>query len=137
MLLTFRRLKAERADQPVVIFDIARFPNGASWAYVADGVNRSGTNPLRGLGTLMRQPFVDVSRLYHLPEGCEGVELVALGSRYPGGEALLAGLRPGRALGGYLHAAAILAHTEGLRVTGVLVVESHAAHFDLRPVAAG
>lgn len=137
MLFTFRQLREAEGDRPVIIFDVARFPDETEWAYVADVVNRSGTNPLRGLGAVTREPFVDVSRLYRVPAGKTGLEVVSLGARYPGGDSVLSEIFPDRPVCGYLHDAAILAHAEGLAVTGVLVAEAHLSGFDFRRVWKG
>ncbi|MBA7708984.1 hypothetical protein ES703_117891 [subsurface metagenome] len=130
MLSTFRQLREAEGARPVIIFDTARFPDITEWAYAADGVNRSGANPLRGLGTVMRQPFIDVSRLYSVPAGETGREVVCLGARYDAAEDNPLADSPGRPVCGYLQEAAILAHAEGLAVTGVLVAESHITRFD-------
>ena len=135
MLRSFLQFHEEQGAQPVIIFDIARFPDDSRWAYVADGVNRSGTNPLRGLGAVMREPFIDVSRLYHVPEGQAGIEAVFLGERYPESVSEASGPETVTlAACSHLHSAAILAHTAGLLVTGVLVAEAHVPRFDLQQV---
>ena len=127
-LMSLRRLREEGFPGGVTIFDLARFPADRTWAYVADGINRSGGNPLRGLGSIMEEPFVDLSGLYTLPDGAAGVVAVALGERYPGELS-------DRPVCSHLHDAAILAHTAGLPVTGVLVEEFHVADFDFRRAA--
>ncbi|UCH62287.1 MAG: hypothetical protein JSU77_10830 [Fidelibacterota bacterium] len=130
MLLLFRRIREDVGDQPVTVFDLARFPDGREWSYVTDGVNRSGANPLRGLGAVMREPFIDVSQLYNVPTGELGLEVVSLGARYDAAEDNPLPDSRGRPVCGYLQDAAILAHTEGLAVNGVLVAESYVPHFD-------
>lgn len=130
MLTTFRQIRENEGDRPVLIFDTARFPDKTEWAYAADGVNRSGANPLWGLGALMREPFIDVSRLYSVPAGKTGLEVVSLGARYNAAEDNPLADSPGRPVCGYLQDAAILAHAEGLAVTGVLVAEAHVTRFD-------
>ena len=131
MLSTFRQLREAEGARPVIIFDTARFPDITEWAYVADGVNRSGANPLIGLGAVMREPFIDVSRLYSVPASETGLEVVCLGARYDAAEdSPLADSPGGRPVCGYLQDAAILAHAEGLAVTGVLVAEQHITRFD-------
>jgi len=137
MLSTFRRIREAEGDQPVIIFDIARFSDETKWSYVADGVNRSGANPLRGLGAVMREPFIDVSRLYSVPAGETGLEVVSLGARYDAAEDNPLADSTGRPVCSYLHSAAILAHAEGLAVTGVLVAEAYVPRFDFRQVRTG
>jgi|GEM_PF-6295210 len=130
MLSTFRQLREAEGAQPVLIFDTARFPDITEWAYAADGVNRSGANPLRGLGAVMREPFIDVSHLYIVPSGETGLEVVCLGARYDEAEDSPLADSLGRPVCGYLQDAAILAHAEGFTVTGVLVAEAHISRFD-------
>ena len=137
LLLSFRRIREDEGTRPVLIFDTARFTDKTEWAYVADAVNRSGVNPLRGLGTVMREPFIDVSRLYSIPAGKTGMEVVSLGARYDTAEDNPFADSLGRPICGYLHDAAILAHAEGLAVTGVLVAESYVSRFDFRLVRTG
>lgn len=126
-LQNFRRLGEEGIHEPVIVVDVARFPDDSDWAYVADGINRSGVNPLRGLGALLREPFVDLTRLFHVPAGSKGVVAVFLGARYPGEPA-------DQPVCSYLQEAAILAHTADLPVLGVLVAEAHVAAFDFGQV---
>ena len=121
-LLAFRERGNAAGGAPVVIFDLARFPDETPWAYVRDGINRSGAHPLRGLAALLREPFVDLTHLYHVPAGETGVVADCIGARYPGDPSE-------RPVCGHLHDAAILAHTEGLRVTGVLVSAAHLPDF--------
>lgn len=137
MLSSFLQLHEERGTQPAIIFDIARFPDETEWAYVADGTNRSGANPLRGLRALMREPFIDLSRLYYVPNGETGREVVALGARYSEIESATFKPARGRPVCSYLHNAAILAHAAGLPVTGVLVAEAHVPQFDPAMIQAG
>ncbi len=59
-----------------------------------------------------------------------GLEVVSLGARYDTAEDNPLANSLGRPVCGYLHDAAILAHAEGLAVTGVLVAELHAARFN-------
>ncbi len=127
-LLAFRDMGRTSGVTAVIIFDLARFPDETAWAYVRDGINRSGSHPLRGLAPLMREPFVDLTQLYHVPAGETGVVADCLGARYPGGPSE-------RAVCGHLHDAAILAHSEGLRVTGVLVSEAQRPEFVFPPAA--
>ena len=103
MLAAFRLIREDEGDRPVIIFDIARFSDDRDWAYIADGVNRSGSNPLRGLGAVMREPFIDVSRLYSVPVGETGLEVVGLGARYPAIESGPFEPSRGRPICGYLH----------------------------------
>ncbi len=137
LLLSFRRIREDEGDRPVIIFDIARLPDDKAWAYVADAVNRSGANPLRGLGAVLREPFIDVSRLYSVPAGQTGLEVVSLGARFSSIDSMPSEISPGRPLCSYLHDAAILAHAEGLAVTGIVVAESHASRFDFGQVLRG
>lgn len=130
LLLSFRRIREDEGDRPVIVFDTARFPDKTEWAYVAEGVNRSGANPLRGLGAVMREPFIDLSQLYSVPASETGLEVVSLGARYDTAEDNPLAHSMGRPVCGYLHDAAILAHAEGLTVTGVLVAESYVSRFD-------
>ena len=137
MLLTFRRIRKQEGAAPVIVLDVALFPDDTAWAYVADSVNRSGSNPLVGLGPLLTVPFPDLSRLYHVPAGHEGVTAVSLGTGFPPDPALPPGVTVGRILCGYLQHAAILAHVEGLPVTGVLVAEDQVPGFDLPELQPG
>ena len=121
LLLAFRHsVKADKV-RSVVIFDVARFPGKGPWAYVADGINKSGANPLRGLGPLLSQPFTDTSRLYQVPLDETGVVANSLGDRYPGSSD-----RPD-IICSHLQTLALLAHAAGAAVTGVLVAESQLA----------
>lgn len=106
------------------VFDVARFPGEQAWAYVRDGINKSGQNPLRGLGRELPQPFIDVGRLYHRPPGSLGVDVVSLGDRYP--EPQVKGITCS-----HMHTVALLAHAAGLRVTGVVVAEDQVDRADL------
>ncbi len=137
LLLSFRRIREDEGDHPVSVFDIARFPDERGWSYVADAVNRSGINPLRGLGAVMREPFIDVSHLYSVPVGETGLEVVSLGARYDAAEGNPLAHSLGRPVCGYLHDAAILAHAEGLIVTGFVVAEQHIPRFDFGLVRTG
>jgi hypothetical protein len=130
MLLAFRRLAAEQTAPSVLVLDVGHFWDETQWAFVSDAVGRSGANPLRGLGRIMKEPFVDVTRLYYVPNGSKGLEVIALGDRfkeYPGADFRDPQKRP---VCSYLHGAAILAHAEGLRVSGVLVSESALPRFN-------
>ena len=134
MLRAFRRL-AEAGKQPsVCVLDIGCFGDETQWAFVSDAVGRSGKNPLRGLGRIMKEPFVDVSRLYHIPGGMAGVEVIALGDRYQEHLDQCQHAAHARPFCSHLHGAAVLAHTEGLRVTGVLVSESAIPNFNIAQV---
>lgn len=137
LLLSFRRIREDEGNRPVTVFDIARFPDDKAWAYVADAVNRSGANPLRGLGAVLREPFLDVSRLYSVPAGETGLVAVSLGARYDAAKDDPVMRSTGRPVCSYLHDAAILAHAEGLAVTGIVVAESHVPRFDFRLVRMG
>ena len=131
MLLEFRRLAEEDTPPHVYVLDVGRFSDETQWAFVSDAVGRSGANPLRGLGPIMKEPFVDVTRLYHVPEDSTGVEVVALGNRFRADPGLIADVARARPICSHLHAAAILAHAEGLRVTGVLVAEPAIPEFEI------
>ncbi len=137
MLSTFRQLREAEGARPVLIFDTARFSDKTEWAYAADGVNRSGANSLRGLGAVMREPFIDVSRLYSVPAGKTGLEVVCLGARYDAAEYNPLADSVDRPICGYLQSAAILAHAEGFTVTGIVVAESYVPRFDFQRVRIG
>lgn len=112
-LLQFRQLRKGRVTA-VTLFDVGRLPDGDDWRYTQDVVSKSGANPLRGLGSLLKEPFVDVSRLYHCPAGHTGITVTALGRRYAGNPNISPAC-------GELHHLAILAHAAGLNVTAVIV----------------
>lgn len=117
-----RALEGDRGAV-VAVCDVARFPDQTLWAYVADGINKSGANPLRGLGPALKEPFMDVSRLYQVPRGETGVVAVSLGDRYPrraDGPGIICS---------HLQTVALLAHATGMAVTGVLVSEAHLPDF--------
>ncbi len=119
VLLAFRHgVKADGVES-LVIFDVARFPAKTRWAYVADGINKSGFNPLRGLGPLLSHPFIDTSRLYQVPRGETGVVATSFGDRYP-----VSSDSPG-IICSHLQTLALLAHAAGATVIGVLLAESH------------
>lgn len=130
ILKSFRDVYENEGSRPVTIFDVAHFADNSTWCYVADAVNRSGANPLRGLGTVTRKPFIDLSYLYNVPAGETGLEVVALGARYT--EIDPTDFKPAgdRPVCSHLHDAAILAHAERLIVTGILVAEEHISLFD-------
>lgn len=113
-LLQFRDLQ-KGGTTAVTLFDVGRLPEGDQWRYVADVVSKSGVNPLRGLGALLREPFVDVSWLYRCPAGHAGITITALGERYAGSPHISPAC-------GELHHLAILAHAEGLSVTAVIML---------------
>ena len=137
LLFAFRRIREAEGPRPVLVFDVARFPDKTEWTYIADGVNRSGSNPLRGLGAVTREPFIDVSRLYNVPVGEVGLEVVSLGARYDAAEYNPLADSLGWPVCGHLQSAAILAHAEGLTVTGVLVAEAYVSRFDFQQVRIG
>jgi hypothetical protein len=134
MLLAFRLLAETGKDPSVWVLDVGCFPEETPWAFVSDAVGRSGSNPLRGLGRIMKEPFVDVCRLYRVPRGAAGVEVIALGDRYRDSLDQSPPDADTRPICSHLHGAAILAHTEGLRVTGVLVSEATIPNFNLDQV---
>ena len=137
MLLTFRLYRKTSPHAPMLIFDLAHFPDERKQAYVRDGIGRMGANPLRGLGPLLREPFIDVSRLYHVPLDEEGVVAVSIGERFHSTERDPDTLRSPHAVCSYLQSAAILAHSEGFRVMGVLVAEPHFKDVDFARFCAG
>ena len=120
-----RQLRQVRGDsrEAIRLFDIGRLPDGRPWHYVADVVSKSGVNPLRGMGRLLKEPFVDVSRLYHLPAGASGLTITALGDRFDASS----GVTPAC---GELHHLAILAHAESLKVTAVIVAGGRLSTLD-------
>ena len=93
------------------------------WVWVGDAINRSGTNPLRGIHGAWTDPFLDLTRLYQVPPGAPSSTVTYVGNRSvsPG----IAG--PGCA---YLHALAILAHRLNIAVSGVLVNPQPKVCFD-------
>ena len=121
VLRAFRHRVKEDGVRSLVIFDVARFPAKTRWAYVADGINKSGFNPLRGLGPLLSHPFTDASRLYQVPRGETGVVATSFGDRYP-----VSSGRPGINCS-HLQTLALLAHAAGATVIGVLLAEAHLA----------
>ena len=112
-LLQLRRL-VQAGATALTLFDVGRLDVGEEWRYVDDVISKSGSNPLRGLGSLLRQPFIDVTRLYHYPAGQAGVTAIALGSRYEASSEMAPAC-------GELHNLAILAHAEELKVTAIIV----------------
>ena len=137
MLLTFRAWREQVGPCSALVMDIATFPDEQDWAYVADGIGKSGSNPLRGLGPLLHEPFVDVSRLYHLRQGTSGITVMALGDRYLTVDTAALAARSSLPVCSHLQEAAILAHAEGFSVTGVLLAEHVAPHFDFGQVLEG
>lgn len=138
VLLAFRHGVKVDGVRSLVIFDVARFPAKTRWVYVADGINKSGFNPLRGLGPLFGNPFTDTSRLYHVPRGETGVVATSFGDRYP-----VSSDSPG-IICSHLQTLALLAHVAGATVTGVLFAETHLTEIsserflgDFRQVMAG
>jgi hypothetical protein len=131
MLLAFRLLSDTGKKPSVCILDIGCFRDETQWAFVSDAVGHSGKNPLRGLGRIMKEPFVDVSRVYHVPRGAASVEAIALGDRFQKHLAQCQSAVHPRPVCSHLHGAAILAHTEGLRVTAVLVSEAAIPNFNI------
>jgi hypothetical protein len=137
MLLTFRLYHRTSPHTPMIIFDLARFRDDRKQAYVRDGIGRMGTNPLRGLGPLLREPFIDVSRLYHLPAGEDGVIAVSIGSRFRSHEYDPTAIQSNYPVCSFLQSAAILAHSEGFNVTGVLVSELYFRDVDVEQLLVG
>lgn len=81
-------LKKEKKATQACIFDDGRIESGKTWAFVKDGINRSGSNPLRKLGTSPGKQFLDVSNLYQVPDGQEGIVIISLGERFKEEESL-------------------------------------------------
>jgi hypothetical protein len=135
MLLAFRLLSDKKKKPSVCVLDMGCFRDETRWAFVSDAVGHSGKNPLRGLGRIMKEPFVDVSRLYHVPRSAAGVEVIALGDRFQEHLDHCQGAAHPHPVCSHLHGAAILAHTEGLQVTGVLVSEEAIPNFNIDQTA--
>ena len=121
--LALFRQQREAGAEAVTILDLGRIPEGQAWAYISDAVNKSGSNPLRGMTDRMRDPFIDVTTLYHRPVGTPGLEVIALGNRY-GDEMQMSPAC------GVLHHMALVAHAEGFHVTGILVDKESLASLD-------
>ncbi len=121
--LALFRQQREAGAEAVTILDLGRIPERQPWAYISDAVNRSGSNPLRGLTDRMREPFIDVTTLYHRPADSAGLEVIALGDRYRDQIQVSPAC-------GILHHLALVAHAEGFQVTGILVDEESLAGLD-------
>ncbi|MCK4577310.1 MAG: hypothetical protein KAU50_00880 [Candidatus Marinimicrobia bacterium] len=125
LLLEFRRYKADTGLSAVVIVDFATLPPALDKASVSGGINRSGLSPLRGLGDITREQFLDMSNIYHRVPGLEYITVTGLGARYP------THVLPDRPCCGHLNNLAVLAHAEGLDVYGLLLKEQAEAIMDL------
>ncbi len=97
------------------IFDVAVMPGDSTWAFVQDGINRSGSNPLRQFSGLSEMRFIDVGHLYLVPEGQTGITILSLGARFKEVE------ESKSVICGHLQTAAIVAHTMGFEVTALVV----------------
>ena len=108
-------LQNEKKGERLCIFDAAVLEGERKWAFVKDGINRAGSNPLRELGTSPGKQFIDVSNLYHVPEGEEGIVITSLGE----------GFKEGAAIGGNkcsaMQSLAIIAHDLDFMVFGVVL----------------
>lgn len=121
-LLHFRKAKSEGYSKAVIL-DIGRLPVGKIWDYVGDAINKSGSNPLRGLGPQLLEPFIDVTQLYSVPDNVKGLEIIALGDRYDSATMVNPAC-------GWLHHLAIVAHAEKLRVMGIVLDAARLEDFD-------
>lgn len=113
----------EQGALALIIADVGRFQDDRLWAFVADSINKTGYNPLRGLSALLDKPFLDTTRLFSMPAGYQGVTAVSLGKRYPG-------ITADEAVCSDLLLYALLAHAAKLKVVGVLVAESRVNELD-------
>jgi hypothetical protein len=93
------------------------------WVWVGDAINRSGANPLRGISGDWPDPFLDLTKLYHVPLGTLSSTVTYLGDRSISPE--ITG--PSCA---YLHALAILAHRLNIAVSAVLINPHPNTFFD-------
>lgn len=116
-----KEVKAGRVEKNVCIWDLARMRSNRVWDFVKDGINRSGSNPLREMDSSRKYWFVDVSRLYQVPEGYQGIEIISLGERFHEGD--ISKL----AVCGHLQTLAIVAHGMKFDLTGIVVEESKIA----------
>lgn len=101
------------------ILDVAIMPDDKYWAFVEDGINRSGTNPLRQFGELSENRFIDVGNLYVVPKGQTGIQIISLGARFKEVEVSK------KAICGHLQNGAIVAHAMGFEVTAIVVTEKY------------
>ncbi len=107
--------KREKQKSTVCIFDGAVLVKKRVWAFVKDGINRTGSNPLRRLGTSAGKQFVDVSNLYQVPGGQEGIVITSLGERFEEGESL------GNDICRDMQTLAIIAHDLDFKVFGIVL----------------
>lgn len=101
------------------IFDVAIMPDDKNWAFVEDGINRAGTNPLRQLGGLSENRFIDIGHLYVVPKGQTGIQILSLGARFKEVEV------SNKAICGHLQNGAIVAYAMGFEVTAIVVTEKY------------
>jgi len=113
----------EKGARALIVADVGRFQDDRLWAFVADGINKTGYNPLRGLSALLDKPFLDTTRLFTVPAGYQGVTAVSLGARYPE-------ITADEVVCSHLLWYALLGHAAKLNVVGVLVAESRVNEFD-------
>ncbi len=110
------------------IFDVAIMPDGMTWAFVEDSINRSGTNPLRQLNRLSTTRFIDVGQLYRVPKGKKGITILSLGTRFKQAE------RGQIATCGHLHTIAVIAHAMNFEVTAIVVFEEKFNEVNFREI---
>ncbi|MFC1746832.1 hypothetical protein ACFLZR_00670 [Candidatus Neomarinimicrobiota bacterium] len=102
-------------QRKLVVADLGQSSQDSPWAFIADGINRTGNNPLRGLGDNVDHPFLDTSHLYYVPPGYKGITVVAVGDRKTSlTDALTCS---------YGHTLALLGHAAKLKVIGLLFAE--------------
>lgn len=104
----------ENPGRHAIILDVGNCSEGRSFVFVKDSINRSGENPLRGLGGMMERPFLDIGELYSIPEPNVGIVADCYGGRNHG--KISAGVSAT-----YLHQLAIVAHLEKLPKYGIVV----------------
>lgn len=114
---SINKLRAWLTENPgrhAIILDVGNCPEGRSFVFVKDSINRSGENPLRGLAGMMERPFLDIGDLYSIPEPNVGIVADCYGGRNHG--KISAGVSAT-----YLHQLAIVAHLEKLPKYGIVV----------------
>lgn len=122
------QIRYNRGINRIHIFDVANIPDDKVWAFVEDGINRSGTNPLRQLSGLSENRFIDVGHLYMVPKGQSGITILSLGARFKEEEGSK------KATCGHLHNGAIVAHTMGFEVTAVVVTNMFFKRFGFNEI---